>query len=446
MDARPGGHRAPTPLPILIALLLGGCGHTGRGADGARRQTLEGLLRAEHASLVARDPGAVSEQLARMARSSFAYFRGSLGLLPEEPSGFVTPASARIAIVGDAHPENIGTYRTPRGERVVDFNDFDRAGHGPYVRDLRRLALGLWLAADMADLGRRPRARTVEEMCAGYLAELQALARGGPPIALRVETAFGGDLLAVLTEPDPTDLSPQTAATPEERGLVEAALRDYPATLVAAGAASPAAFALKEVARVSAGIASLRLLRFRARVEGPTPAPADDWVLELKESEPRSAPAERLVQLQREIQEFPDDDPLLGWGRAGDRTFRVRGAGPDQRRLSVERISKRVRSPSWGKKDLRELAFQCGRLLARGHARARAADGAPGLAAVVAAVGDGRGLTRETIAVTARAARAIEADRDHLRALLAEKGPLLGWASAPPAARAGSGSAAPASD
>jgi len=131
--------------------------------------------------------------------------------------------------------------------------------------------------------------------------------------------------------------------------------------------------------------------------------------------------------LQRELQEFPDDDPFLGWARAGDRVFRVRGAGSEQRRLSVERIARRVKSPQWGKKDLRELAQQCGRLLARGHARARNAAGQPGLPALLAAIGDGRGLTRETVSVTDRAARNVEADRDDLRVLLQEKGPLLGW-------------------
>jgi hypothetical protein len=422
MPARPG---CASVLALLSSLLVLACGQTAIRRDPARRQALERELRAQHAELLARDPAAVSEQLGRMARSSFAYFRGSIGLRPEEPTRFVTPATAQIAILGDPHPENIGTYRTPRGERVVDFNDFDLAGHGPYVRDLRRLALGLWLAADMADLGRRPRARTVEEMGNGYLAELRALARGSPPVALRVETAFGGDLAAVLADPDPQDFP--GAATPEERSLVEAAMRAYPATLFAGEALPPTTFALKQVARVSAGIASLRLLRFRARVEGPTAADDDDWILELKESEPQAAPAAQLVRLQREIQEFPDEDPLLGWASAGERTFRVRGAGPDQRRLSVERISKRVRSPTWGKKELRDLAFQCGRLLARSHARARAADGQPGLRALNAAVGDGRGLIEETVAVTARAAAAIEADRDHLRALLEERGPLLGW-------------------
>jgi hypothetical protein len=420
----------PAPFAVFVAILacaLLGCGHGGPGSDPGRRQVLERQLRAQHAELLARDPGAVAEVLARMARSSFAYFRGSAALIADEPSAFLTPATRGIAIVGDPHPENIGTYRTPRGERVVDFNDFDLAGHGPYVRDLRRLALGLWLTADMADLGRRPRTRTVEELCQGYLTELQTLGRGGAPVSLRVESAFGGDLAAVLAEPDGAVFSPDQAGRPEERALVEAALQSYPATLLSADGHPPAAFAIKDVARVSAGIASLRLRRFRVRVEGPTAEPADDWVLELKESDPGAPPVDALVGLQREIQEFPDDDPLLGWARASGHSFRVRGVGPEQRRLSVERISKRVKSPSWGKRDLRELAFQCGRLLARGHARARAAGGEPGLAALLAAVGDGRALTRETTTVTARAAAALEADLDHLRSLIAERGPLLGW-------------------
>jgi hypothetical protein len=423
---------AAFPFALVLAAALVGCAHAAP-TDPGRRQIVESELRARHADLLGRDPQAVAELLARLARSSFAVYRARIALPPDEPSAFLTPATSGIALVGDPHPENIGTYQTPRGERVVDFNDFDQAGHGPYAGDLRRLALGLWLTADLADLGRRQRARAVEEMCEGYLVELQALGRRAPAVALRAETAFGGDLNAILADEDDRPGAgagaKAGALTDADRALVEAALRAYPATLVGPAAFPAEVFAIKDVARASAGIASLQLLRFRVRVDGPTPSADDDRLLELKESPLQSA--ERLVRLQRELQEFADQDPLLGWAVTQDRAFRVRSAGPEQRRLSVERISKRVRSPSWGKKDLRDLAYQSGRLLARGHARARTSQGAPGLPALLAAVGDGRGLTRETVAVTARAADAVEADRDHLRALLRERGPLMGWTAAP---------------
>jgi hypothetical protein len=404
-------------VATCLLLALAGCGH---GA--ATRASLEQRLRAHHAGLLARDPPAVAEQLARMARGSFSFFRGSAGLHPDEPSRFLTPESAQVAIFGDPHPENIGTFLTPRGERVVDFNDFDLAGHGPYVRDLRRLALGLWLTADMADLGRRGRERTVEEMVEGYLAELQSLARGEPPVSLRVQSAFGGDLTALLAEGDHPGL--ENTITAADRALVEEALRAYPATVLQPSSLPPGSLAIKRITRPSTGIASLQVLRFRVRVEGPTPAEDDDWTLELKETAP---PAAALVGLQRELQEFPDDDPFLGWARAGGRDFRVRSAGPEQRRLSAERIARRLGSPQWRKKDLRDLAYQCGRLLARGHARARTAAGSPGLPALHAAITDPHALTRETTSATARAAKVVETDLDHLRALLKEKGPLLGW-------------------
>ncbi len=413
-----------TPPPRLAIGLLLACAACGHGSASRARQALENDLRAQHAELLARDPQAVAEQLARMARSSFSFFRGSAGLHPDEPSRFLTPASAQVAVFGDPHPENIGTFRTTTGQRVVDFNDFDLAGHGSYVHDLRRLALGLWLTADMADLGRRGRERTVEEMVEGYLAELQDLSRGEKPISLRVETAFGGDLETLLAEGD--HQTPDTPASDEDRALVEEALRGYPPTLLQPTVIPPGALAIKRITRPTTGIASLRVLRFRVLVEGPTPAGADDWLLELKESRPPGA-AEALVRLQRELQEFADDDPFLGWAGAGGRGFRVRSAGPEQRRLSAERIARRLKSPQWRKKDLRELAYQCGRLLARGHARARTAAGTPGLPALLAAITDPHALTRETTTVTARAAKAVETDLDELRTLLAQKGPLLGW-------------------
>lgn len=402
-----------------LALLAVGCATVGGG--GAREELRQALLELHEAQLQ-RDPAAVAEKLRRMARGHFAFFRGSIGLYPPEASRF---DGARGAILGDPHPENVGTF--PRaGEVVVDFNDFDQAGYGPFVADLRRLALGLAIAADTADVARKQRLRVVDAAVDGYLAEIAALARGEPAVALRGDSAFGGGLADLLEEEDGAPARAADRAPAADVAAIAAALRAARESLRDPARFAPAYFAVKQATSARGGIASLFLARWRVRVEGAGPGDGDDVVVELKET---PGDAARLVRLQRELQERPDQDPLLGHTRLAGQAFRLRSYGPPWRSVSVDRLARAVKGPDWGKKDLRGLGRELGRLLARAHAHARGEDGQPGLTALRALAAEGAALKAETAAVTARASARIDADVDRLRALLAERGPTLGWTS-----------------
>ena len=420
-----------------VAAAGSGCARGGAAeAPESRAQWLRrALLARDQAALARGDADKVAGKYARMARNTFAFYRGISWSLPREPSRYAgSGAAAQVAVIGDPHPENVGSFLSGGGVRVVDFNDFDQAGHGPYTEDLRRLALALWIAGDMADVKKKQRARVVAHTVEGYLTELRALAAGQPGISLRADTAFGGDLEDVLVPADEDEAGGE-AVSPEEDRLVRALVGRYPATLHEPARFPKSAFAIKRIARRHLGVSSFPMVRYRVGVEGPSPAPADDWTLELKESpagEGRPSAA-TIVALQRRFQEFPDDDPLLGWAAEDKREFRVRRVSPDQRRIDVERIVKQVKSPRWGKKDFRDFAAELGRLLARGHARGLAGNGKPGLEAIAAAVGTGSGLHEETGAYVAKYARQTEEDLDHFRALIKQHGPLLGWQ--PPAAK-----------
>jgi hypothetical protein len=411
-------------LALVAALgLAGGCGGVNRRAS--RADWLAHELLTRHADLLRRDPAAVSEKLARMAGNRFDYFRGSAGLLPPTPSRFAPPAASGVAVLGDPHPENIGTYPLPGGELAVAFNDFDLAGHGPYTGDLQRLALGLWVAGDMAGLGKKQRIRLVEALTDGYLEQIRALARGQSPSGLRASTAFDGGLEEILAAPDTLDDGGAVELADPERAALATALLAYRRTLLDPATVPPEALALKRAVRARAGISSFPLLRYRVLVEGPGPTPGDDWTLELKESRERDAAA--VVKLQRQMQERPDLDPQLGWTALGGRGLRVRSLGPQHRRLSVERLVDAIKSPRRGKKDLRAFARDCGALLARAHAGPPTAQGTAAAPAIAQAAGDGRGLTYELTRATERTADVLEQDRKHLRTLLQQRGPLLGW-------------------
>ena len=84
-------------------------------------------------------------RIGRMAATPFAFLRGSAGLMAYDLAR--TPSTGIGAqICGDAHAANFGLYADARGGLVIDLNDFDETGHGPWEWDVKRLAASLVLA------------------------------------------------------------------------------------------------------------------------------------------------------------------------------------------------------------------------------------------------------------------------------------------------------------
>ncbi|WP_433755117.1 DUF2252 domain-containing protein [Nocardia sp. CA-135398] len=97
------------------------------------------------ASNADRLPHLIPLRIGRMLASPFTFYRGAAGLMAADLSG--SPDTGVPAqICGDAHAANFGLYGTPRGEIVMDINDFDETIVGPWEWDLERLAASLVLA------------------------------------------------------------------------------------------------------------------------------------------------------------------------------------------------------------------------------------------------------------------------------------------------------------
>ena len=81
----------------------------------------------------------------RMARSPFAFYRGSADIMAHDLSK--TPVSGISAqICGDAHLSNFGVYASPERRQIFDINDFDETLTGPWEWDVKRLAASIVLA------------------------------------------------------------------------------------------------------------------------------------------------------------------------------------------------------------------------------------------------------------------------------------------------------------
>ncbi|PXX58395.1 uncharacterized protein (DUF2252 family) [Nocardia tenerifensis] len=120
-----------------------------RAAEGARRP---GVLDYIEASNAGRLPHLVPLRIGRMMASPFTFYRGAAGLMAADLAG--GPDTGLTAqLCGDAHAANFGLYGTPRGEIIMDINDFDETIAGPWEWDLDRLAASLVLAGRESGAG-----------------------------------------------------------------------------------------------------------------------------------------------------------------------------------------------------------------------------------------------------------------------------------------------------
>jgi uncharacterized protein (DUF2252 family) len=392
----------------IAAMLCAAC--TGSTTLTDRQRLIVNVLAADNEQWSLREPSLVAMKLAKMQRSPFLWLRGTAAVYWRdltEPGAavdmtFVDPASARVLIDGDPHPENVGTFRASDGTLVVDWDDFDTAGYGPFEGDLRRCAAGLIVAAaddSLAD----PIARAV---AAGYTTQLGApVADVGMGANAYLDKQLGkaqenGDAGKDLDEIAPIgddgarhlalgDIDPVgddgvienrlVALTPSEQVFIASSIAQWSATHPGHGALVLAA------RKLGSGVSSYAAWRYDAVL-------ADDTVLELKEerdgiaiaAEPRYAaaewttPAARVVDAQLRMQSRSDEDPELGAAEATPLSLRVHAETAYQRGLDNEDLAALAAGSDDKRAELVGLAQVLGGMLARAHGQAITEDGVRG--------------------------------------------------------------------
>ena len=431
-----------------------------------------------------RSPDLVGQKFQKMASNPYLYFRGTNGQFYRDMTGDFAPAyptmldgeAHDILLVGDPHPENVGTYRPPSDELVVEFNDFDASIHGPFHYDVRRGALGIWTAAVAIGGDAFPaeqRRALVRRFVSAYVAEVRRLDDGGQPAPITRTTGAGtviddlfrrarrdGDVREALDEytrldGDSRQMFFGTGEAPEIDGVIgdevrevdEAAaahvrqlVRQYSTTVVAPGARDAGFWAVKGISRrLGAGVSSYPVLRFYALIEGPTRDLDDDVLLEIKEvRDPALLPAlpllprdffenngQRGVWAQRTLHLQKDSDPLLGWAGSSSQAFRVRQRTKYQKNVGVDRMTEKIGEGEWATDIVFEFADLMGQLLARTHFQSTTRTGASAGPLIAASVSDA--FVDETVDTTLEYGTQMLTDYESLREMLDEVGPRLGW-------------------
>jgi uncharacterized protein (DUF2252 family) len=113
---------------------------------------------------------------ARMATSSFAFFRGT-AIVQAADLGAQPHTGLTTQLCGDAHLSNLGLFASPDRRLVFDLNDFDETLPGPFEWDVKRLATSFILEARDIGLSAK-RSREIAESCVRSYRELVRGAAG----------------------------------------------------------------------------------------------------------------------------------------------------------------------------------------------------------------------------------------------------------------------------
>ena len=268
-------------------------------------------------------PHLLPRKLERMSMSPLGYLRGAAPLYyellhdhPELERG----ASGEGWLVGDAHLENFGAFKSADGKGaesvVFDVNDFDEAVVGPFRWDVVRLLASLILGGrELGSTGKQS-VQLCGSILEGYVPALCDGARPGDPpppvrrllkaVADRSQLEFldrrterSGNSRRFVRGDRYQDLPPQLAARAHE------AFARYVARLDPTRVVSPAHFEIEDVAFRIAGTGSLGSLRVAVLTLGKGDVDSR-WIFDMKsEGIPSAAeiaaaipgpPAERVLQ------------------------------------------------------------------------------------------------------------------------------------------------------
>lgn len=426
-------------------------------------------------------PTLVAGKYARMARSLYDFYRGSMPLFRADVAAGTLPiARSRFALagayplsLGDAHPENFGLLEDARGELALEPNDFDAADRYPYQLDLRRLTVGLVVAARLADDAAPDDAPVDASVVAraaldAYVATHHAIDEGRylrAPLAADASDAISADLarratrdrdaraeLDELTRVDAdgrrTFLRGAPDASDPENTLADLpdfAVDALPATLDAYARSLPAAppegaLTVLDAVRVfGSGVASWPRVRVYVLVRGASDALDDDIVLELKEETQSGATGvlepgvfggsepERIASAARATWSSPATEPWFGTATWLGIPVQIRREAASQKTFRTSRLEgDRATTEA-----LAALARREGELLARMQGTDALGSAAFSTALVHRLAADEAAFVDDELAIALAHADVVELDWQLFRDALLSRGPTLGFTRSP---------------
>ncbi len=468
-------------------------------ARDARAEWMREVLLSDNRDLFERSPDLTRAKLRKMASHPYFFFRGSAAIAMQElltpglnqtfGTDFGSATTSHILLVGDPHPENVGTYLDAQGVMSIAFNDFDAATHGPAHLDLWRLATGTLICIDPdATLPDTERQALISRLAGSYYDTLHSddtdtitrayqlqpedtgvalgtlftdlvrrARRDGriseeldeyAPVQDGQRVMFTG-MLEPIVQPSNVDRDTLLQTSEAERDEIQDAITAYIATLINPPENASEFFTIKgSTRRLGAGVSSYPVRRYYVLVEGTTAQLEDDILLELKEtldipgtwanalpSRPMTqfeSSAHRVMIAQRALHHTTTQDPYGGWASSHTSavSWRVRWRTKYQRGVGCDRIEEKLAGQEWTPEDMLDLAGHLGTLLGLAHMRAPSlSEGDTAQSFRAKTSGRREDFIDEAFAFSNRYAHQTRQDYERFRALLALHGDALGYRS-----------------
>ena len=356
----------------------------------ARREHVRATLREDHAERIEQRAHGARAKFSELAGDFFKFFRGTALLFYRDMVGQDAHMPTIMAL-GDVHPSNFGVMPDRNGAPIFGVNDFDETIYAPFTWDIKRGAVGFWIAAaESGGLNRKKRRKVVAKFVSGYLQAMRAYAErtteqydgyrmdNSPKVIRRLFAEAwearqhwlwddylkpGGRGFRANEE-----LQPISGEVPKFQRAIDA-LADQKG-IEASGRAG--ALKVKDVCvRHGQGTASLGLPRFYVLIEGPSQDATDDLIIEFKRAR-RSAlegltpptdfhageKADRILHGQ--TVQLAHGDIFYGAVEIDGESFMSRERAPFRDDIDLDDLS----FGTW-----KDYARVCGAALAQAHAR-----------------------------------------------------------------------------
>ena len=355
----------------------------------SRREHVRATLREDHANRIEEQSSGARVKFDKLAQSRFKFFRGTALLFYRDMVGEDAHMPTVLAL-GDVHPENFGIMPDVNGAPIFGVNDFDESIYAPFTWDIKRGAVGFWIAAEeVGGAKKKQRRRIVKHFVKGYLRAMKSYARhatekndayrmdNSPKIIRRLfEDAWEerhdwlwDDYLKPSGKgfrPD-GELQPLSSEVPKFQKAIDDLAKandlDVPDR-------SPELKVKDVCVRHGQGTASLGLPRYYVLLEGPSKDATDDMIIEFKRA--RTSALEGLVPptefnagdkgdriAHGQKVQLAHGDVFYGAVKIDGDSFMSRERAPFRDDIDLDELSKK----SW-----REYAAVCGAVLAQAHA------------------------------------------------------------------------------
>lgn len=111
-----------------------------------RRHHVRATLQEDHQTRIEVQADGTQRKFKKLSKSPFSFFRGTALLFYRDMVGMDAHMPTVLAL-GDVHPENFGVMPNEDGVPIFSVNDFDEAIYAPFTWDMKRGAVGFWIAA-----------------------------------------------------------------------------------------------------------------------------------------------------------------------------------------------------------------------------------------------------------------------------------------------------------